>query len=466
MAALKAIKNGCNRTLEEGLKAEQEAALELFGTPIAANLIGVFFMQNRLGRDPGVADEKVKPRDVRRVGVLGAGLMGAGIATAHARSGIPAVMVDVDEGRLQAGLKAASDVVMSRIKIGHATPEDMGKMLALLNTSTAHGVFADADVVIEAVTEDEKVKTDMYRKLAGVLKDDAILASNTSTISITRMAESAPHPERFIGMHFFSPVDRMPLVEIIRGAKTSDETVATIVALAKKIKKTPIVVNDCPGFLVNRVLFPYMNEALALLEEGVPMDAIDKAATDFGMPMGPVALQDAVGLDVSFGAGRVLGKAYPDRAVQSRIIGELVKAGRLGKKTGAGFRKYGGKGKAENDPTVEAMLKTDKPAPSYNKEELIDRLFLPMLLEATRVLDEKIVREPADVDMGLILGIGFPPFRGGILRWADTVGAREILKRLEKYQLLGKRFEPTSLLKKNAETGATFYPMPKLAASA
>jgi 3-hydroxyacyl-CoA dehydrogenase/enoyl-CoA hydratase/3-hydroxybutyryl-CoA epimerase/3-hydroxyacyl-CoA dehydrogenase/enoyl-CoA hydratase/3-hydroxybutyryl-CoA epimerase/enoyl-CoA isomerase len=342
----------------------------------------------------------------------------------------------------------------------------MARMLALLNTSTSTQAFADSDLVIEAVTEDEAVKTEMYRKLAGVMKDDAILASNTSTISITRMAESAPHPERFVGMHFFSPVDRMPLVEVIRGAKTSDETIATVVALAKKIKKTPIVVNDCPGFLVNRVLFPYMNEALALLEEGVPMDAIDDAAVKFGMPMGPIALQDAVGLDISFGAGRVLAKAYPDRAVTSRIVGELVKAGRLGKKTGAGFRKYGGKGKASNDPAVEAMLKSDRPAPSYTREEIIDRLFLPMLLEATRVLEEKIVREPADVDMGLILGIGFPPFRGGILRWADAIGAKEILRRLEKYQSLGKRFEPTETLKKHAEAGGSFYPTPKLAASA
>jgi 3-hydroxyacyl-CoA dehydrogenase/enoyl-CoA hydratase/3-hydroxybutyryl-CoA epimerase/3-hydroxyacyl-CoA dehydrogenase/enoyl-CoA hydratase/3-hydroxybutyryl-CoA epimerase/enoyl-CoA isomerase len=267
-------------------------------------------------------------------------------------------------------------------------------------------------------------------------------------------------------MHFFSPVDRMPLVEVIRGAKTSDETVATVVALAKKIKKTPIVVNDCPGFLVNRVLFPYMNEALALLEEGVPMDAIDDAAVKFGMPMGPIALQDAVGLDVSLGAGHVLAKAYPDRAVTSRILGELVKAGRLGKKSGAGFRKYGGKGKASNDPAVEAMLKSDRPAPTYNREEVTDRLFLPMLLEATRVLEEGIVREPADVDMGLILGIGFPPFRGGILRWADAVGAKEILKKLEKHQSLGKRFESTETLKKHAEAGGSFYPMPKLAASA
>ncbi len=253
-------------------------------------------MQNRLNRDPGVADETVKPREINRVGVLGAGLMGAGIATANARAGIPAVMVDVDESRVQAGLKAASEVVMSRIKIGRATPEDMARMLALLNTSTSHQAFADSrrrhrgrlrgregqDRAVQASSPASSRTTRSW-------------LSNTSTISITRMAESAPHPERFVGMHFFSPVDRMQLVEVIRGARTSDETVATVVALAKKIKKTPIVVNDCPGFLVNRVLFPYMNEALALLEEGVPMDAIDDAAAKFGMPMGPIALQDAVG---------------------------------------------------------------------------------------------------------------------------------------------------------------------------
>jgi 3-hydroxyacyl-CoA dehydrogenase/enoyl-CoA hydratase/3-hydroxybutyryl-CoA epimerase/enoyl-CoA isomerase len=467
LLALKAIKEGCNKTLEEGLKVEQQVAMELVGSPTSANLIGVFFMQNRLARDPGVSDPSIKPRPIKRVGVLGSGLMGAGIATAHARSGIPAAMVDVDEARLQDGLKRASEVVTGRIKIGRATPEDLARMLATLSTSTSQQIFADCDLVIEAVTEDERVKTEMFRKLAGVLKDDAILASNTSTISITRMAESAPHPERFIGMHFFSPVDRMELVEVIRGEKTSDETVATIVGLAKSIKKTPIVVKDCPGFLVNRVLFPYMNEALLLLEEGVPMDAIDDAAIKFGMPMGPIALQDMVGLDVSFFAGKVLSKAYADRAVSSRVLGELVKAGRLGKKSGAGYRKYTGKGgKAEHDPAVDALLKSDLPALNLTADELTDRLFLPMLVEATRVLEEGIVREPADVDMGLILGIGFPPFKGGILRWADSVGLGDILKRLEKYQSLGKRFEPTDSLKKLASAGQTFYPRPKLAATA
>ena len=266
-------------------------------------------------------------------------------------------------------------------------------------------------------------------------------------------------------MHFFSPVDRMELVEVIRGEQTSDETVATVVALAKRIRKTPIVVKDCAGFLVNRVLFPYMNEALQLLTEGVPMDDIDKAAEQFGMPMGPIALQDVVGLDVAAFAGRVLAKAYPDRATPSPIVLDLVKAGRLGKKTGAGFRSFAGKGgKAASDPAFGPILDKYRTgsAREMPREEITDRLFLPMLLEATRVLEEGIVREPGDVDMGLILGIGFPPFRGGILRWCDVEGAAKIAQKLESYRGLGKRFEPTDTLARHAKTGELFYPMPKI----
>ena len=465
LAALKAIREGCNKTLEEGLKAEQEAALEVVGTPISANLIGVFFMNNALARDTGVADTSVKPREVKRVGVLGAGQMGAGIATAHARSGIPTSMVDVDDSRVAAGMAKAQDVVMSRIKIGRAKPEDMVAMLSCLSTSTGHSVFTDCDVVIEAVTENEKVKTAMFREVAKVLKPDTILASNTSTISITRMAESAPDASRFVGMHFFYPVDRMELVEVIRGEKTSDETVATIVALAKKVRKTPIVVKDCPGFLVNRVLFPYMNEALLLLTEGVPMDAIDKAATKFGMPMGPIALEDMVGLDTACFAGHVMLKAYPDRAVAVPIVDDLVKAGRLGVKSGAGFRKFNAKGKPEADPAIVSFLEKHKRGDRVPTEpEITDRMFLAMLLEATRTLEEGIVRSPADVDMGLILGIGFPPFKGGILRWADSLGAAKVVEMLGKYSSLGKRFEPTESLKKLASEGGLFYPKPAMAA--
>jgi 3-hydroxyacyl-CoA dehydrogenase/enoyl-CoA hydratase/3-hydroxybutyryl-CoA epimerase/3-hydroxyacyl-CoA dehydrogenase/enoyl-CoA hydratase/3-hydroxybutyryl-CoA epimerase/enoyl-CoA isomerase len=465
LVALRAIKEGCNLPLEEGLKVERTLAMELVGSLISANLIGVFFMNQRLARDPGVDDPNLKPRDIKRVGVLGAGQMGSGIATAHARSNIFTSMVDVDDARINYGLGRAQEVVASRIKIGRATPADMVSMLSHLATSTSQQMFADADLVIEAIVENEKAKTSMYKALAPVLKPDAILASNTSTISITRMAQSAPNPERFIGMHFFYPVDRMELVEVIRGEKTSDETVATIVALAKRIRKTPIVVRDCPGFLVNRVLLPYMNEAVVLLQEGAEMDAIDQAATKFGMPMGPIALHDFVGLDTACYAGHVMLAAYQDRAVPTPILDDLVKAGRLGQKSGAGFRKFTGKsGKPQSDPAFEPLIAKYRSAKrSFTEEELTDRLFLPMLLEATRVLEDRIVREPADVDMGLILGIGFPPFRGGILRWADSEGLPKILERLGKYSSLGKRFEPTESLKKLAQSGGRFYPLPKIA---
>ena len=330
LVALKAIRDGCNLPLEEGLKVEQKGFQELHGSPIMANLIAIFFMKNRLSRDPGLSDPSVVPKTVKRVGVSGAGLMGSGIVAAHARSGIPTAMVDIDDARLQSGMARAQEVVMSRIKIGRATPMDLANMLAAISTSTSPKIFADCDVVIEAVTENESLKKEVYKGLAQVIRPDAILATNTSTISITRMAESAPNPEQFIGMHFFSPVDRMELVEIIRGAKTSDVTVATIVALSKRIRKTPIVVNDCPGFLVNRVLFPYMNESNILLHEGLSMESIDKAATKFGMPVGPLALTDMVGLQTACLAGKVLAHAYPDRAATSPILEEMLKASPAG----------------------------------------------------------------------------------------------------------------------------------------
>jgi 3-hydroxyacyl-CoA dehydrogenase/enoyl-CoA hydratase/3-hydroxybutyryl-CoA epimerase/3-hydroxyacyl-CoA dehydrogenase/enoyl-CoA hydratase/3-hydroxybutyryl-CoA epimerase/enoyl-CoA isomerase len=444
LAALKAIKLGINRPLDEGLKIEQEVALEVTGSPISSNLISVFFMNNALGRDPGFLPATARASDVKSVGVLGSGLMGAGIATAHARRGVPAVMVDVSQNQLADGLKRACQVIDGRIKIGRATPQDMQEMLTRLSTSTSRAVFSDADVVVEAITENETLKKQAYGELKSLLRDDAILCSNTSTISITRMAEAAPHPERFVGMHFFYPVDRMELVEVIRGAKTDDDTVATIVALARRIGKTPIVMQDCPGFLVNRVLLPYMNEAVLLLQEGASMDDIDKAATKFGMPMGPITLSDLVGLDTAYYAGQVVSTAYADRAKPTPILGDLVKAGRLGNKSGSGFRKLNKKGKPEADPDFAPFLekhRTDNR--QFTLDELTDRLFLPMLLEATRVLEEGIVAEPHHVDMGLILGIGFPPFRGGILHWSDMEGASAIADRLGKYASLGKRFEAT-----------------------
>jgi 3-hydroxyacyl-CoA dehydrogenase/enoyl-CoA hydratase/3-hydroxybutyryl-CoA epimerase/3-hydroxyacyl-CoA dehydrogenase/enoyl-CoA hydratase/3-hydroxybutyryl-CoA epimerase/enoyl-CoA isomerase len=251
----------------------------------------------------------------------------------------------------------------------------------------------------------------------------------------------------------------MQLVEVIRGEQTSDQTVATLVALARRIGKTPIVVRDCPGFLVNRILFPYLNEALLLLEEGASPRAIDKAALAFGMPMGPITLEDVVGLDTSLYAGRVINTAFADRAVPTRILDELVAAGRLGQKSGAGFYSYARGSRGVDDPALDSLLaKCRRGQREISKEEITDRLFLPMLTEASRVLSEGIVREPGDVDMGLILGIGFPPFCGGILRWADTLGMKTVLEKLRRYEPLGPRFRPTEAMQKMAAEGKGFYP--------
>jgi 3-hydroxyacyl-CoA dehydrogenase/enoyl-CoA hydratase/3-hydroxybutyryl-CoA epimerase/3-hydroxyacyl-CoA dehydrogenase/enoyl-CoA hydratase/3-hydroxybutyryl-CoA epimerase/enoyl-CoA isomerase len=459
LAALDAIAKGCNLPLDEGLKVETEAFLPVAGSPVSRNLIGIFFLRQRLQKDPGVADESVKPLPVERVGVLGAGLMGSGIAGAHVRRGIPVMMLDSVPQALEKGVAAIARVVQSRIAIGRATSDELTAALGRLSTTAALTAMADRDVVIEAIVEDEAAKTQTYRELLPFLKRDAILASNTSTISITRMAKATDRPDRFAGMHFFNPVDRMQLVEVIRGENTSDQTVVTLVALAKRIGKTPIVVRDCPGFLVNRILFPYINESLVLLEEGADPRAIDKAAVAFGMPMGPITLNDLVGLDTSLYAGRVVNTAFADRAKTTRILDELVAAGRLGQKSGAGFYSYARGGRGADDPAFAAVLervRTDRR--QVSAEEITERLFLPMVVEASRVLAEGIVRDPGDVDMGLILGIGFPAFRGGLLRWADSLGLPTVLRMLKKYEALGPRFQPTEPIRKLAAEGKGFSP--------
>jgi 3-hydroxyacyl-CoA dehydrogenase/enoyl-CoA hydratase/3-hydroxybutyryl-CoA epimerase/3-hydroxyacyl-CoA dehydrogenase/enoyl-CoA hydratase/3-hydroxybutyryl-CoA epimerase/enoyl-CoA isomerase len=448
LAALDAIAKGCNLPLDEGLKVETAAFTPLVGSPISRNLIAVFFMTQRLQKDPGVANPSIEPKAVERVGVLGAGIMGSGIAGAHIRRGIPVVMLDSIPQALEKGVAAVTKVMQSRIDIGRMKSEEMIAALGRLSTTASLAAMADRDVVIEAVIENEATKVDLYRQLEPLLKPDAILASNTSTISITRMAQAMKRPENFAGMHYFNPVDRMQLVEVIRGERTSDQTVVTLVALAKRIGKTPIVVRDCPGFLVNRILFPYLNESLVLLEEGADPRAIDKAATTFGMPMGPITLNDLVGLDTSLYAGRVINTAFADRAKTTKILDELVKAGRLGQKSGAGFYSYVKGSRGTDDPAFAAILERCRTGHrEIGPEEITDRLFLPMLVEASRILEEGIVRDPADVDMGLILGIGFPAFRGGLLRWADTVGLAKVLEKLKRYESLGLRFHPTEQMR-------------------
>jgi 3-hydroxyacyl-CoA dehydrogenase/enoyl-CoA hydratase/3-hydroxybutyryl-CoA epimerase/3-hydroxyacyl-CoA dehydrogenase/enoyl-CoA hydratase/3-hydroxybutyryl-CoA epimerase/enoyl-CoA isomerase len=460
IAALDVMRKTVNVPMAEGLKLEAAAIAPLVTSGVAVNLIRMFFATRRLAKDSGVDGAAVKPRDVRRVGVIGGGLMGSGITTAMIRRSQPVTLIEANEELLQKGVGRVRGNMEGRMKAGRMSPGELLESLGRVTPTVNMTLLGDCDFVLEAITENEAAKNELFRKLDATVAKDAIIASNTSTIPISRLAENVSRPERFIGMHYFNPADRMQLVEVIRGAKTDDATVIATVALAKKIGKTPVVVRDCPGFLVNRILMPYMNEALLLVEEGAPLDAIDKAAKKFGMPMGPITLHDVVGLDTALFAGRVVATAYTDRMFEPRILAALVEAGRLGQKSGAGFFAYAKGGtKGKPDSSLEPIIaKYRRGAPrDFTPQELTDRLFLPMLLEATRCLEESIARSPEDLDMSLILGLGFPPFRGGLVRWADSVGAARVLEMLKPYEKLGKRFEPTASLRELARSGKPFY---------
>jgi 3-hydroxyacyl-CoA dehydrogenase len=406
-----------------------------------------------------------------RVGVLGAGQMGAGIAGTLLRSRIATTLVDVNPEMLAVGSTRARQIAASRTQSKTAVLDETetAPIDSLLTTSTSTAQLAACDVVIEAVTENEALKIGIFKELAGVLREGVILTSNTSTIPISRMALSWVHPERFAGMHFFHPAQRMKLVEVIRGEQTDDRTVAALVELAGRLGKNPIVVRDCPGFLVTRVLFPYLSQALELLLDGAPMDVVDAAAMQFGMPTGPIALQDFIGLDTILSISLVMADGYPDRARTSPLVGEMVRLGRLGQKSGAGFRKYDRiAGPAAADPAFESLLQQFRHSDRGSmpgRREITDRLFLPMLFEAIRTVDEGIVTDPADVDTGLTLGIAFPASRGGILAWCDSEGAKSIIDWSALYEHLGPAFRAPDSLLRMAQTEGTFHPPRTLSGS-
>ncbi|MEX2093289.1 MAG: 3-hydroxyacyl-CoA dehydrogenase NAD-binding domain-containing protein [Pirellulales bacterium] len=461
-AALELMLETCQLPAAEALVREAEGMAELFGSPVNAALINVFFLTDRNKRDTGLdasAAKSVSPKAIGSVGVLGSGIMGSGIAGATLKSGVLVALNDANAEALARGAKQVLEEAAYNKKTKGPDLVKTLKLAPLLSVTHRLEEIATADLVIEAVVEKEDAKKQLYAKLEPLLQADAILASNTSTIPITKLAQGLARPERFCGLHFFNPVRRMKLVEVIRGAKTSDETVAAAVAFAKRIGKSPIVVGDGPGFLVNRLLFPYMNEAIELLCEGASINQIDRAATAFGMPLGPIALYDLVGLDTAVYAGMTMYQAFPERVVASPLVPAMVKQGRLGQKSGRGFFSYQNKkGRAEEDPAALEIVATYRRGErKFSREELTHRLFLPMLLEATRMLEEKIVRDVRDVDLGLIFGLGFPPFKGGLLYWADTLGAAKLLEMTKPFEPLGARFQPTPLLKEMAADGRTFY---------
>lgn len=459
-AALEVMLSTAGVDVQSACQMESEQFVELFGSPVNRALLNVFFLQDRNKKDRGVDNPQVKPQPVKTVGVVGAGIMGQGIAAANVKRRVPVTISDAHPEALAAGVQKILQEVSYDKKIKGPDVKRAIEMAPLINGTMSDEELAATDLVVEAIVENLDVKKKLFARLELKLTPDAILASNTSTIPITKMAAELAYPERFCGIHFFNPVRKMPLVEVIRGERTSDQTVATAVGYAKSLGKSPIVVGDGPGFLVNRVLLPYMNEALELVLDGASIDQVEKTAKGFGMPMGPITLFDVVGLDTALHAGRVMYEAFPDRIVPSQLLTVMYKKGRLGQKSGAGFFKYeGGSSRGKPDPEVDEIIQQRRRGEQrFTQDELTARLFLPMLLEATRILQEDLVRDPRDVDLALIYGIGFPPFRGGLLFWADTLGAAKIIEMLEPLAGLGKRFEPTEMLQAMAAENKTFYP--------
>jgi len=459
MAALELMLESAGSNADAAGLAEAKGMAGLFGSPVNRSLINVFFLTDRNKKDTGIDRRDVKPQAIKSVGVIGAGIMGQGIVAANLKRNLPVVLSDAAEAALSKGIQQILEEVSYDKETKRPDAQKAVRYASLVNSATVDAELAPCDLVIEAIVENPEVKKQLYARLEPQLSSQAILASNTSTIPITKLAEGLARPDRFCGIHFFNPVRKMPLVEIIRGAKTSDETVATAVAYAKNIGKSPIVVNDGPGFLVNRLLFPYLNESLELIADGAEIKAIERAAKEFGMPMGPITLYDVIGLDTAFYAGRVMYDAFPDRTGASPILPALVKAGRLGQKTGSGFFAYKDKsGRGTPDPVTAELIKTYlRKQDKFTAEQITARLFLPMVLEATRVLEAKVVRDPRDVDLGLIFGVGFPPFKGGLLFWADLLGAAKIVEMLKPFESLGARFQPTPMLLDMAKSGKRFY---------
>jgi len=460
LAALETLLGGAQVDAEEALEIEAQGMAQLFGTPVNAALINVFLLTDRNKKDSGVEGDGPQPRKLESASVIGAGIMGSGIAAANLKRGLTVTLNDASAEALERGASAVLDEVSFDKETRSKSVERAIHYAGRLRSTTSGDELLDSDIIIEAVVENLELKRKIFAGLEGKLPAETILASNTSTLPITKLAENLQHPEQFVGIHFFNPVRKMKLVEVIRGEKTSDETAATAVAYAKGLGKFPIVVNDGPGFLVNRLLFPYMNEATQLLQDGVDMKRIDKVAVKFGMPMGPIALYDMVGIDTSFYAGRTMYDAFPERTLVSPILPALIKKERLGTKKGFGFYNHEKKkGRPKPDPmALELIAKyVEAPEREITDEEIQHRLILPMLLEATRALEEEIVRDPRDVDLGLIFGIGFPPFKGGLLFWADTVGAKTLLEWLEPLKELGKRFAPTQMLQEMADDNSKFY---------
>ncbi len=446
-------------SMEKALRRESEVAGELITTPVSKNLIHVFQLRERARKETG-AGPGVEPRPVESVAVLGAGVMGGGIAQLLAFRGRRVRMKDIRHEAVSSGLQHARQLFDKAVERRKMSRRDADAAMERISGGVEYHGFAAADLVIEAVVERMDVKRQVLREAEEHVHEGCILATNTSSLSVDAMAEALERPGDFGGLHFFNPVHRMPLVEVVRGERTSDETVATLYRLAVDLGKVPVAVKDGPGFLVNRILGPYLNEAGWLLADGAGIGAIDAAALDFGMPMGPLRLVDEVGIDIARHAGQTLHEAFGERLRPAPPLLAVEESGRLGRKGGRGFYRYEGGKEQGVDEEVYGDLGTSVPAErsTIPKKEIRHRLVLTMINEAARVLEDGIVGRAGDVDLGMIMGTGFPPFRGGLLRFADTLHPRRACTGLQELQeRYGVRFQPAPLIQELAAKDRTFY---------
>lgn len=450
--ALQCCVDALRMPVNDGFAREAEALGDMIVTPVSKGLVHLFFLterQKRLAKADGA-------KDLDRAVVVGGGVMGAGIATLFANKGLPTRLCDVAleplaaaKARLQKGLNK----LLRRRSIQRHEATATQDRLAV---STSPGNLRDTDIWIEAVVERLDVKQKlMGEAVAQGLPDDAILATNTSSLSVTAMQQDLPNPERVVGVHFFNPPEKMPLVEVIRGLHTGDAAVSTACRLAVRLGKFPIVVKDSPGFLVNRCLSPYINEAARMLLEGTSPEAIDGAMLDFGMPMGPCRLLDEVGFDVADKVSEVMHAAFADRMQPCELFAAMVKAEALGQKTGGGIYGKGGTGTGPGQRVIETLRqKRGTPARQASRTELLHRLVYPLVDEAYRCLDEGLVEDVRDLDLGLVMGIGFPPFTGGISRFAENEGLAAIVAKLDELgRGLDSRFTPSDGLRRRAIDG-------------
>ncbi|MBQ0834853.1 fatty acid oxidation complex subunit alpha FadB, partial [Marinobacter sp.] len=460
--AIKVMQKHAGLTRDKAIEVEAKGFAKMAKTNVAACLVGLFLNDQELKKKSKAWEKEAS--DVKLAAVLGAGIMGGGIAYQSALKGTPIIMKDINQDGIALGLKEAKKQLTKRVDKGRMNAGQMADVLNSITPTLNYGDFKNVDLVVEAVVENPKVKDAVLREVEEMTRDDAILTSNTSTISIDLLAKNLKRPENFCGMHFFNPVPMMPLVEVIRGKKTSDRAIATTVAYAKAMGKTPIVVNDCPGFLVNRVLFPYFGGFSGLIRDGADFQKVDKVMEKFGWPMGPAYLLDVVGMDTAKHANEVMAEGFPERmkADYKSAVEVMFENDRYGQKNEKGFYKYeldrkGKQKKVVDEETYRLIEPVVQGKSDFSDEDIIARMMLPLCLETVRCLEDGIVADPADADMGLIFGIGFPPFRGGALRYIDDMGADKFVELADKFADLGPLYHPTEKLREMAKTGEKFF---------